>query len=363
MTSRLRFFLPLFAVFALGACGGSEENTSSGERARSSSDSNALLRATFTNLDKMKSAEVDLKVQIQPRGASAAQGPVSARLHGPFASQGAGKLPKFAFTAELQSGGQSFNAGATWTGTKGYVSLLGTPYAVTDLVMKQFVATYEQSLKSRKAGSSGGLVLGSLGIDFTKWLPDARNEGAAQVGDAQTIKISGKADVKQVIADLDKITEKAAALNLPGAGGKVPQRLTPEQKQSTAAAIKALTVTVYTGAQDRILRRLTVNADLKATESKIDAAVLLDVTFTKVAKDQTFPVPANPRPFGELLKAIDAAGIADLGLGLGSGSTGSDATAPNSSANPNNVDRYAACIEQANGDRAEARKCAELLSS
>ena len=119
MTSRLRFFLPLLAVFALGACGGSEENASAGERASASTDSNSLLRATFNNLDKMKSAEVDLKVQIQPRGASAAQGPVSARLHGPFASQGAGRLPKFAFTAELQSGGQSFNAGATWTGSEG----------------------------------------------------------------------------------------------------------------------------------------------------------------------------------------------------------------------------------------------------
>jgi hypothetical protein len=206
-------------------------------------------------------------------------------------------------------------------------------------------------------------VLGSLGIDFTKWLPDARNEGAAQVGDAQTIKISGKADVKQVIADLDKITEKAATLNVPGAAGKVPQKLTPQQKASTENAIKALTVTVYTGAQDRILRRLTVNADLKASASKIDAAVLLDVTFNKVAKAQTFPVPDNPRPFGELLKAIDAAGIADLGLGLGSGSAGSDATAPNSSTNPNNVDKYASCIEEADGDRAKARKCAELLSS
>ena len=83
--------------------------------------------------------------------------------------------------------------------------------------------------------------------------------------------------------------------------------------------------------------------------------MLLDVTFTKVAEDQTFPAPDNPRPFGELLKAIDAAGLADLGLGLGSGSAGSDATAPNSSATPNNVDKYAACIEQANGDRAKAR--------
>ena len=331
------------------------------ERASATTDSSALLRTTFNNLDKMKSAEVDLKLQIEPRGASAAQGPVSARLHGPFASQGAGKLPKFAFTAELQSGGQSFNAGATWTGSKGYVTLMGTPYEVSDLVMKQFVATYEQSLKSRQAGSSGGLVLGSLGIDFTKWLPDARNEGSAQVGDAETIKISGKADVTRVIADLDKITQRAAKLNVPGASGRVPQKLSPQQKQATANAIKSLTVTVYTGAQDQILRRLTVNADLKDATSKIDAAVLLDVTFTKVAQDQTFPVPSSPRPFGELLKAIDAAGLANLGLG--GNSAGGDATAPNSSDTPNNVDKYAACIEQANGDRAKARKCAELLSS
>jgi hypothetical protein len=356
MTRRLRFIVPLVAAVALASCGGEKDDP-----AAASSDVSSLLRATFNNLDKMKSATVDLKVNIEPRRATAAQGPVTAHLSGPFVSQGANRLPKFAFTAELQSGGQSFDAGATWTGTKGYVTLMGTPYEVSDLVMKQFVAGYEQALKSRKSGK-GGLVLGSLGIDFTKWVPDAKNEGSAQVGDAETIKISGKADVKQVIADLDKITQKASALNVPGAGGRVPQKLTPQQKQSAEDAIKTLTVTVYTGAEDKILRRLTVNADLKDAASKIDAALLLDITFTKVAQEQTIAAPANARSFTELLKAIDAAGLADLGLGGAAAGGGSDSTAPNSSTTPNNVDKYATCIEQANGDRAKARKCAELLT-
>ena len=104
---------------------------------------------------------------------------------------------------------------------------MGTPYEVSTPVMKQFVAAYEQSLKQRQTPNSGGLVLGSLGIDFTKWLPNARNEGTAKVGDADTIKISGQADIKQVIADLDKITARAATLKVPGASGKIPQRLTP----------------------------------------------------------------------------------------------------------------------------------------
>ena len=82
-----------------------------------------------------------------------------------------------------------------------------------------------------------------------------------------------------------------------------------------------------------------------------------------MAQEQTITAPANPKPFGELLKAVDAAGLAELGLGGGVGGGGSDdATAPDASETPNNVDKYAACIEQANGDRAKARKCAELLS-
>jgi hypothetical protein len=90
--------------------------------------------------------------------------------------------------------------------------------------------------------------------------------------------------------------------------------------------------------------------------------VLLDLTFTKVGQEQTITAPSNPKPFTELLKAVDAAGLADLGLGGPAPGGGTDSTVPNSSDSPNNVDKYAACIEQAKGDAAKARKCADLLS-
>src|SRR4051794_38712145 len=362
MTRSLRCIVPLVAVLLLASCGGeSSKQPDPAQRASASSDVNTLLASTFSNLGKMRSATVDLKVQIEPRGAKAADGPVTAHLSGPFESQGANKLPKFAFTADLQSGGQRFDAGASWDGSKAYVNLMGTPYVVSDLVTRQFVAGYEQALKTRKP-ASGGLVLGALGIDFTKWLPNATNEGETQVGDAKTIKISGQADVKQVIADLEKVTEKASALNVPGTGGRIPQKLTPGQKAAAEAAIKNLTVDVYTGVDDSILRRLTVNADLQDAASKVDAGVLLDVTFTKVGQEQTITAPSNPKPFTELLKAVDAAGLADLGLGGPAPGGGSDSTVPDSSNTPNNVDKYATCIEQAKGDAATARKCAALLS-
>ena len=360
MTRSLRCIVPLVAAFVLASCGGDSKGTADpAQRASASSDVDALLRTTFANVSKMDSATVDMKLEIEPRASG--DGPVTAHLSGPFATQGPDKLPKFAFAAELTSGGQTFNAGATYDGSKAYVSLLGTPYVVSDLVTRQFVAGYEQSLKSRQK-AQGGLVLGSLGIDFTKWLPDASNEGETQVGDAKTIKISGQADVKQVVADLEKITEKAAALNVPGASGRLPQKLTPEQKAAAENAVKNLTVEVYTGVDDSILRRLVIDADLQDAASKIDAGISLDVTFTKVGQEQTITAPSNPKPFTELLKAVDAAGLADLGLGAPAPGGASDSTVPNSSDTPNNVDKYATCIEDAKGDAEKARKCADLLS-
>ena len=139
---------------------------------------------------------------------------------------------------------------------------MGTPYVVSDLVTKQFVAGYEQSLKSRSR--AGRARARQPRHRLHEVAAERRQRGRRpQVGDAKTIKISGEADVKRVIADLEKISEKASALNVPGASGRIPQKLTPQQKAAAEAAIKNLTVDVYTGVDDSILRRLTVKADLR----------------------------------------------------------------------------------------------------
>lgn len=345
MTRSLRFIVPLIAALALASCGGEAENTAS-----SSSDVNELLKTTVANLEKIESATVDAKLNIDAAG----EQPITASLSGPFESQGADRVPKLALNAQLSAAGQSFDAGLAFDGSKGYVTLLGTSYEVSDLVLKQFVAGYEQALKSSRSQQG---TLGSLGIDFRTWLPDAANEGEAEVGDAKTIKISGDADVKRVIEDIDALAQKAGSLGLPGAGSKVPQKLTPQQKQAAMDAIKRVTVTVYTGADDQILRRFTVDADIEDAASKIDATLKLDVTLTKVNQKQTITTPDNPKPFSELLKQLDG-----LGLALGGPSKliepdSSGATPPSSK-----IEEYADCIEQSAGDQDEARECASLLT-
>ena len=143
--------------------------------------------------------------------------------------------------------------------------------------------------------------------------------------------------------------------------GSVPQKLTPQQKQRGRGRDQGADVTVYTGAEDQILRRLTVNADLKDAASKIDAALLLDLTFTKVgagAADRR--ARRTPKPFTELLKALDAAGLADLGLG-GAQRRRATSTPEQPARRRTTWTSTPRCIEQAKGDRAKARKCAELL--
>jgi hypothetical protein len=355
MPSRLISLLlvPLLAG-AVAACGSDPAQTAS-----SSSDVSQLLRDTFANLSKLKSADVGLQLRLD--SPSAQGGPVTAQVTGPFATTGEGRLPRFAFNATLSAAGRSQRVGATWTGEKAFITLQNTPYAVSDLVARQFAAGYQQALRSNRAKQAkGGLLLSSLGIDFTKWLKNARNAGTAQVGDAQAVRITGQADIPRMVDDLGRISQRAQALG--ATGGAQVQQLSAQQKQQLEQAIRSVDVQVYTGAQDRILRRLVVHAVLRAPQAKGDSALDLDLQLTKVNQDQQISAPANPKPFSDLLKVTGAlngsgGGLSGL-LGVGGFNSGSaSVTIPSGS----NVDRYANCVKKASGDRAKSRKCAALL--
>lgn len=343
--------VPLLAV-AVAACG-----SESGQTASSSSDVSQLVRDTFANLSKMKSADVRLQLRVD--SPSAQGGPVSAEVTGPFVTTGDGKLPRFAFSATLSAAGRSQRLGATWTGEKAFITLQNTAYAVSDLVARQFAAGYQQALRSNQAKQAkGGLLLSSLGIDFTKWLKNAQNAGTAQVGDAQAVRITGQADIPRMVDDLGRIAQRAQSLGV-NAGSQA--QLSPQQKQQLEQAIKSVNVQIYTGAQDRILRRLVLHAVVHTPQAKGDSTLDLDLQFTKVNQDQQISAPANPKPFSDLLKVTGALnGGGSLGglLGVGGINHGSaSVTVPSRS----NVDRYAKCVKKANGDAGKARKCAALL--
>jgi hypothetical protein len=351
--------LSLLLVLALGlvaGCGGGDDDAA---EVSSSTDVEELLTKTFTGKKNVDSGNLDLSLTIEAEGGETqVSGPVTIKLSGPFESQGQGKLPHFSLDASFKGGGQTFNAGATSTGEKGYLSFQGTDYVVDDQIFEQFKAGFEQA---QKQGSDQQQSFASLGMDPRKWLTDPQNEGDAKVGDDDTIKITGGIDVSALLDDVNNALEKASSLGLAQAD-QVPERITEAQKRQVMEAVKNPRVEIYTGKEDTILRRMLVNLGVEDAESGTTGTVAFDVSITDLNEEQDIAEPADAKPFNELMDQLGGLGLAGLGGGgaqQGSGSTGSGAGGGGSA---EDFEKFSKCIEEAGDDTEKARDCADLLS-
>ncbi len=267
MTSRPRLLLTLLAALiaaVLVGCGGGDEG--SGTSADEDTSVDQVLEDTFSGEKKVDSGKLDLAIKVDVQGGdSQVQGPISLGLSGPFQTQGKGKLPKFDMDAAFEGAGQSFKAGVTSTGDKAFVNFQGTEYEVSDQVFQQFKAGYEQAQK-QSADKGNQQSLATLGIDPRRWLTDPKNEGEAKVGDTDTIKITGGVDVNKLLDDVNTALDKARGLGVQGSD-QLPEKLTDQQKQEAADAIKDLKVEIYTGKEDTTLRRMVVNTTVEAPDN------------------------------------------------------------------------------------------------
>ena len=367
MPSRLRsaflLLLAMVAALALAACGG--DDNAVGEEASASTDVDQLLEETFTGNKKVDSGRLSLTLAVDAQGGEAGQGgPINVKLGGPFASQGEKKLPKFDMDLAFTGSGQDIKAGVTSTGDKGFVNFNNQDYAVSDQVFRQFQAGFEQAQKQAQQENKQQQSLATLGIDPRKWLTGAKNEGEAKVGDADTIRITGGVDVPKLLDDVNAALDKAASLGLQDAG-RLPEKLTEEQRKQITDAVRGLRVELYTGKEDKVLRRLVVDLDVQSAakaERPAQAAKLkLDFSLTELNQEQEVAAPANTKPFDELLGqlgglgGLGAGGAGGAGGGSGSGSGGAG------SASQEDLQKYTDCITAAGSDTAKAQECAKLL--
>ena len=336
----LTLLVTLLSLGLVAGCGGDD-----GNEADSGTDVDQLLQETFSGSKDIRSGKLDVSLRAEGAGL---QSPISAELTGPFQSEGEKQLPRVALDASLEANGESFKAGVTNTGEKGFVSFQGTDYEISGPVYQQFKAAYEQT-----ASTQQGQSLASLGMDPRKWLTNARNAGEAEVGDADTIKITGDVDVPKLLDDINAALEKMRSLGLQGSD-QLPEQLTPEQKQQAADAVKDIGVEIYTGKDDRILRRLVVAMSLQAPGEDQPADVDFDLTLLDVNEDQEIEEPSGAKPFSDLADKLGGLGLGGLGGGGSGGGSGG--------ASQENLEKYSQCIQDAGGDTAKARKCADLLA-
>jgi hypothetical protein len=344
MLPRTLAFL-LVALLAVAGCGG--------DAADSGSDVDELLRDTFAGGKAIESGRLDIALGFDSEGGQ----PVDIKLAGPFQSQGAGRVPLLDLDASFAGGGQTLEAGLTATEDRAFVSYGPDTYEIAAPVFEQFKAGYEEAAK--KSAGQQNQSLASLGIDPRRWLTNARNEGEAEVGGTDTIKITGDVDVLKLLEDVDQALERVRSLGVQGAE-QLPERLTEEEKRQTAEAVERLNVEIYTGAEDRILRRMVVALGLKQPEGG-SADVEFDLQLLDVNEDQEIEAPENAKPFEELAAQLEGLGLGDLGLGGAPGS--GSGSGSGEGATQESLEQYSQCIQEAAGNSDEVRKCADLLTA
>ena len=348
----MRLVVPVLAAVLLAlfaGCGGG------GDAADSGTDVDQLLQDTFAGGKEISSGRIDASVDVK------AEGNVAMKLSGPFQSTGEGKLPKLDLQASFEGEGESVSGGLTSTGDQGFVGWGGTQYAIAGPVFAQFKAGFEESAK--QAGGQQDQSLASLGIDPRRWLTNARNAGEAKVGDTDTIKITGDVDVPKLLDDVNGALERIRSLGVQGAG-RLPDQLTEAERKQVTDAIKDLSVEIHTGADDRILRRMLIAMNVQGPDAAQAADLRLDLQLLELNEDQDIEAPENAKPFEELVQKLQSLGLGDLGgLGALGGAAGGRGSSGGGASNQANVEKYSQCIQDAQGDNAAIRKCADLLTT
>jgi hypothetical protein len=356
---RLRpLLILLLAALAAGLLAGCGGDSGGGDSADSSTDVNQLLTDTFSGKKEIKSGKLDLAVNVD----GGQSGTFAIKVGGPFETQGTGKLPKLDIDASLDGGGQSFQAGVTSTGDKGFVSYAGTDYEVAGPVFQQFKAGYEQSAKQAQS-QNGNQSLASLGIDPRRWLTNAKNAGEAKVGDTDTIKITGDVDVPKLLDDVSAALQKIRTLGGSQAQS-LPDQLSEADKKQAADAVKDLSVEIYTGKDDKILRRMVVAMKIAAPDSSgstTSADLKVDFQLLDLNESQDIKAPETTKPFSQLLGKLNGLGLGGLGQ-LGGAAGGSGSGSGSGSGNAQNLEKYSQCVQEANGDNATIAKCGDLLT-
>jgi hypothetical protein len=309
------------AVLGLAACGGdgggADENAST------------VINETFSGKKEVKSGKLDMNVTAKLEGSGAAAAldePVSLKLAGPFQSRGNDALPEVDLDLSVSGGGQTFTAGALTTGDAAFISYQGTDYRVPESQFRRYKRRIEQDARRNKERDNS-FDFARLGINPRDWIEDPKNEGTEEVGGAQTIHVSAGVDVGAFVDDLDNVLGRAASLGV--RNQQLPTKLTEKQKSQIEKAIQDVRFDMWTGEDDKILRRVEVEfgfalpKDLQQDAQGVERGnIKLALEIADVNKEQDIKPPSNARPLSELQSTLGVGGaLGGLGGSSGGGSS------------------------------------------
>ncbi len=317
----------LAATLGLVACGG--------DGGGSDEDAGKVISETFSSKKEVSSGKLNMNVSAELEGSGAASqidGPVSIKLAGPFQTRGDQALPEVDLDLDVSGGGQTFTAGALTTGTAAFISYQGTDYRVPDDQFQRLKRQIERDARRDKQNNS--ITFAQLGISPQEWIKDPKNDGTEDVGGAKTIHVTADVDVAAFVNDLDDLLGRASSLGVQNQ--QIPRNLTERQQDAIEQAIQDVRFDMWTGAEDKILRRIEVEFGFdipkeqqQDTQGVERGKVKLALEIADINEDQQIKVPKDARPLSELQSALGLAGA--LGGSSGGSSSGGSSSGGSSS--------------------------------
>lgn len=289
----------------LAGCGGSG-GSNAPVAAHETAD--VALKQTFESGRKIESGRLTLALSVSATGSTALAEPVEVKASGPFEEVGPGKLPRFDLSLDVNAQGHSLTAGAVSAGGKFYVELEGSAFVLPNSTM----SALEKSFAQASSAAGKGSTLSALGIEPARWLTHPAVKGEPTLGGEKTTEIAGGLDVAALLKDANKLSGTAGASGLAGATGS----LSPSLLSSLAKAVKTATVTVWTGNEKHLLRRLSLDATIapkgqaaSALGGLTSARLALSLGFSHLDEPQKIEAPANARPLSNLLQVLEGIGL------------------------------------------------------
>jgi hypothetical protein len=222
-----RLALIALAAAALAGCG-------------SGSNAGSIVSETTDNLGKIHSGVLDLKLMVTPHGGGE---PFGFELKGPFSLR-PGKLPVARVAYTQTANGTSGTATFVSDGTRAWVV---SPAGTRPLTAAQ--AAPLVGATQALGGSSGGLS----GFDVGAWVKHATVSDGGTAGGAATDEITG---------DLDVVAAANGLMGFAALAGRNATEIAGADATRLRDAVHSSSVKVLTGKDDRLLRRMSMSADL-----------------------------------------------------------------------------------------------------
>ncbi len=317
----------LAAVLAVGCGGGEKKN---GENASTGGGDKELTAQQIVDksqaaMQGIKSASfaLDLSLAIKGDTAKMTDEQVKTIAQSPITIQGQGKVGNEPQKADLginaKFAGQSLDIGLRMDADKIWVQFMDAWYEVPKDMLTGAIA----GASPAPTESPGALTqqlqeqLSSMGLDPAKWSKELTLVGTESLDGAETYHIKQAIDVSTMVDDVLKASGSLSALT--GDTSATDPEEMQKAAQTLKESLKDLTVDYWYEKDTFLMRKTAVAVNLDFTgqaDAQAEGVDAIELAFTLSMADfdkpVTVEVPADVKPFDQLMNALMSSGALNL---------------------------------------------------